>query len=186
LGKISGFMQSLKNRLPSVQEIIPVYAVTASLLSGWMFVLFVWNLPSWLNFMPLGGVFSVLSYALVTSLLQSLLFTGILLLLSFVLPASIFRREFTVRGALAAFVLLGLVFGRAFLLKSAAPWYFTSLPMLAWVSFLLLVLLSWGAARSARLRQMIVSLADRFIVFLYLLVPLFMISVAMILLRNLV
>jgi len=175
-------MFKMFKRLPSFPDIVPVYAVIASMFFAWSILQFFWYLPSWLYFMRLSDLAGVFSYVMASSFLESLAFLFILLLLGFVLPSAYLKDEFIVRGASISLVVIG-----AFMLyfrlnvanqfKFPVPWY-----------GILTILAALGVAilstKLRPIRQALTWLSDRLIVFLYILVPLSVLSLLVIAVRN--
>lgn len=174
----------LPNRLPVFEQILAVYAVAAFMLFSWSLLWFFWNVPSWLHFMNLGVLFATLSYAMAASFLEGLTFLGLLLIVAFLLPSAWFRDHFIARGAAVAISLLGLIMLRDYwivsenyLLKPMATFGFAFVLLTAILLFLA-VKFSWMA-------KALSVLADRLTIFLYLFVPLAILSILNVLLRNL-
>ncbi|MGE5251734.1 MAG: hypothetical protein ACM3QS_16145 [Bacteroidota bacterium] len=176
-------MAILTRRLPEFRNIIPVYAVIAFVLYMWSFFLFSWILPSWVNFMSVGELFAAFSYSLATTLLESLGFLLLLLLLSILLPPAWLRDLFVVRGTLISLAVLGVVLLRAYLNTTHFP-YPKGPGALGAAAFLLALLLTGLSGRANWLRRFAAWLADRLIVFLYILVPLTVIGLVTVLVRN--
>jgi hypothetical protein len=133
--------------------------------------------------MSAGQLFAAFSYSLVTAFLESLAFLLLLLALSFILPPSWLREAFVVRGSLISLSVLGLILLRAYLNTTALAYLrgLGALGAAAGAAALVLVVLS---GRAGWLRKSVAWLADRLTVFLYILVPLSLIGLITVLLRN--
>ena len=83
----------MRKRFPPLLEIGPVYATIAFMLFAWTALLFFWNLPAWLNFMPLDVALAVFSYSIGASLIESLALLLLLLAICFALPSGWLRDE---------------------------------------------------------------------------------------------
>ena len=182
---MSTALAMVKGRLPVIREIIPVYAVIAFMLFGWSWVLLSWNLPSWLNFMSPAHLFAVFSYSVATVFLESLLFLLLILIAAFILPGSWLKDAFAVRGSLLSLSALGLTLLRAYL-GSTDLRYPNSPAILAGAVALLTLALITLSIRFDRFGRGVAWLADRLIVFLYLLIPISIISIITVLVRNVV
>jgi hypothetical protein len=174
-------------RLPNSQAILQVYAVIAVMLSGWTITAFLWKLSAWLLILNMGEILTVFSYSMVANLIESLVVLLLLLMVSACLPASFFRDDFVVRGtiltvgligSLMAFVKSHMVFGMENGLKL----------LIGPLAVLLLTAILMGLPSELRfvrfLHSAIRRTSDRLIVFLYILVPLFVILLAYVIFRN--
>jgi hypothetical protein len=177
----------MRNRLPPLTQILPVYAVIAFVVYGWTIILVFWKLPSWLFFLHGGEIVAILSYSFLLNLLESLIVLIGLLGLCWLLPARLLRDDFNVRGAALALVLLVSIMLhlwvynnsdlREAFIRSLLPWWGVTLALAA--------VLVWWASRTAWLRRGLLELSDRLVVFLYIFVPMSLISLVIVIIRNL-
>jgi hypothetical protein len=171
------------HRLPTLRENIQVYAVVAVPVYTWTILWLLWELPSWLNFLGVGEILPIFAYALTTNLLESLLILAGLNFFCFVLPKHWFQDSFVARSFL--FILPGLgylmyyasLFGKE-IDPPASLWL--SLP----VVFVAFFLLSLFLSRILMLKDLAEVIADRLTVFLYLLIPLSLLSAFFVFARN--
>jgi len=171
-------------RLPNLPDIVSVYAVIASMLFTWSMLLFFWYLPSWLHFMTLGDLIPVFCYVMASSFFESLAFLLLLLFLAFALPSNYLRDEFVARGASIALCVIGLIMLRfrmhdvsmikIFFLGNGIGLVLTA------------VIVSLLATKINLVRRALISLSDRLIVFLYILIPLSLFSLLVIIIRNII
>jgi len=171
-------------RLPTFPAIVSVYAVIASMLFAWSILHFFWYLPSWLFFMRVTDLIGVFCYVMVSSFIESLAFLSFLLLLCLILPSIYLKDEFVARGtsiALSAIGLLMLYFrfniSKAF--DVPIVWFGAAVILVAAV-------ISFLATRILPMRQTLIWLSDRLTVFLYILIPLSLLSLLVIIVRNIV
>lgn len=172
-------------RLPKSQAILQVYAVIAVMFSGWTINAFLWKLSAWLLILNIGEIFTVFSYSMVANLVESLSILLILLVMCALLPSSILRDDFVVRGsilaagligALMAFVRLHMEFG----IESGAKLLIGPLAVLLLTAILL------GFQPKFRWARSVVSwISDRMTVFLYILLPLYLALFVYVIVRNL-
>jgi hypothetical protein len=173
-------------RLPKSQAILQVYAVIAVMFSGWTITAFLRKLPSWLLTLNMGEIFTVFSYAMFTNLIESLMVLGLLLLSCILLPSRFLRDEFVVRGTILAMGLIGslMVFlrlHREFGIESGGQLW------LGLFGTLLLMTVILGLSLKSRfVHSTALWISDRLIVFLYVLIPLFVILFVYVILRNIV
>jgi hypothetical protein len=175
---------ALKNRLPSFASLVQVYSVIAFLVYGWMIYRYAWRLPSWLHYLTVGDLLGLFSYAMLAGLVESLLALGFLLGLSALLPPRFLRDAFTVCGtaiSLGWFVSL-IVFWIIYERDSLAVENY----QVAWTvgTFILTVGLGWLSTRVRWLGAFLSALSDRLIVFLFLIMPLTLIGLTVVLIRN--
>jgi len=137
----------------------------------------------------LWDIVPILAYVLAFALFESLLVIGVLLLLSFLLPSRYLKDHFIAQGSLMA-----IMFGGASILvhkylSIAYPWsprqiIVNSALFVAAIVFLSLVISYLSVDRSARFENLIAGLAERMSIFFYLYVPLGVISLIIVVMRN--
>ena len=174
----------LPNRLPAFDQILAVYAVAAFMLFAWSLLWFFWNVPSWLHFMNLGVLFATLSYAVAASFLEGLTFLGLLLVVAFLLPPAWFRDHFTARGAAVTVSLLGLIMLRDYWIVSD-NYLLKPMSTLGLAFVILTVILLFLTVKFSWMTKALSVLAERLTIFLYIFVPLSVLSILNVLLRNL-
>jgi len=174
----------LPNRLPALDQILAVYAVAAFMLFAWSLLWFFWNVPSWLHFMNLGVLFATLSYAVAASFLEGLTFLGLLLVVAFLLPPAWFRDHFTARGAAVTVSLLGLIMLRDYWIVSD-NYLLKPMSALGLAFVILTVILLFLTVKFSWMTKALSVLAERLTIFLYIFVPLSVLSILNVLLRNL-
>ena len=176
-------------RLPKPQAILQVYAVIVVLLAGWTITAFLWKLSAWLLLLNLGELLTLFAYAMLTNLLESLFILLLLLVFTLLLPPRFLRDPFIVRGtifsigligAMIAFVGLHMLFGTEL----------GSNVFLGPVAILLLTTTLLSLSLESRLvrgiHSAILRITDRLLIFLFILLPLFVISSIYLIVRNLV
>jgi hypothetical protein len=174
----------MQKRLPEIRAIVQVYAVIAVLLSAWTLIAFLWRLSAWLLLLNLGEILTIFSYAMLTNFLESLTVLFALLGASVILPARILREDFAVRGTILA---LGLISSlNAFVsfqmrvgFQSGLWLLVPPLMVLLLTAFLLAV-----SSRSRLVRSTALWVSDRLVVFLFILLPLFVLFSFYVLYRN--
>jgi hypothetical protein len=171
------------DRLPKVSEIIPVFAIIATLFYGWTMVVFLWKLPGWLFFLNIGEIAGVFAFQLVTNLIESLVVLLALLIFSMVFPPRVLRDVFIVRAGMAALVLIGsmMLFLNRYVSAGAA--FGSALILWMIVTIILAAMLMMLSTRVRFLGTSILWISDRLTIFLFILMPLSMLSLIYILLR---
>ena len=166
-------------RIPKIQQILPVYGLIVLLVYGWTIYWFAWNIPSWLGFISLKDIFSILAYSFITNFLESIAVLGLLIVLGMILPESWLRGDFIVIGGFAVLYFLAFTM---FLLAT-----FVYLPQLGKpvaAAFLLFIIVQYVIKRLRLARVLIETLADRSVIFLYILVPATILRLIVVFFRN--
>lgn len=151
---------------------------------GWTIIWFFWRLPGWLFFLNAPEILMAAAYALATNFAESLAVLLAPLLLSMILPKRWFRDVFVARGAaLVIALLVYMIFlTYKFQLKSDYP----SLPLPVWQLVLpaaAIPLIVYLPGRLGLLRTILEWLADRATIFLFVTIPLSVLSMLAILVR---
>ena len=175
---------AIKNKLPTLAQIYPVYAIIVLLTYGWTIYWAFWKLPSWLDYLPLGEIGAVFCYLLVTNLIESLIALFGVIVVSLILPQKWFRDVFVSRGSvLAATVLIAIAVFEYHFDKPAD--YFHKFPLyLPWI-LLLAGLLAFFAGWIRILRRGVEIFAENAVIFLYISLPLSLLSLIVVVVRNL-
>ena len=174
----------LFKRIPTRDQITPVYAVIVQIIYIWTILWFFWKLPSLLYYMTMGEILATLTYLLATNLLESLVILCGPLFLSIILPMKWFRDLFVVRGTALIMPGLGYLIYIAYHFQSRNEypaiffkWWSVSLAVFILFAFV------FFAGRVNILRKVIEFIADRAVIFLYIFIPLSVVSVLAILFR---
>jgi hypothetical protein len=137
----------------------------------------------------LWDIVPILAYVLAFALVESLLVIGLLLLLSFLLPPRYLRDHFKTQGSLMAIIFGVMAILAHKYLSITYPWshrqiiVYSTLAVSA-VVFLALVISYISVRRSARFEKLIVGLAERVSIFFYIYIPLGILSLIVIGIRN--
>jgi len=192
-------MQSFKNllrvfgnRLPFKAEILSVFNVVLFVVFGWSVRGFLFVLPSFLLYFQLGDIIAILFYMLGFALIESLVLTGGLVIGSMLLPANWFKIGFSYKGFLIIFVAtIGLIYYQGYykygffetLIKND---YSTLRPLFIGliVGVTILVGLLWLFNDKFRLRNYLMVFIEQFGVFAYIYIPLGVIGVLVVVVRN--
>ncbi len=176
----------LRNRIPRLQQIAPVFAVVCMLIYGWTTYRFIQKLPSWLLYLNVQEILSNYSHTLVFNFLEALLITCLVILLNFLLPAKLFMDMFVARASLlAAFGLGYLIFLALAVGQSKLSQFPQELFRWAPLVFAVILLLAIYLPHNLRIRKSVEFFADRAVIFLYVLLPLTALGGLMFLAGNL-
>ena len=175
----------IKNKLPRLAQVYPVYAIIVILTYGWTIYWALWKLPSWLDFLPLGEIGSIFCYLMATNFIESLLVLLGVLIISLILPQKWFRDLFVSRGsALAASVLIPIMVFEYHFDKPAD--YYSKFPMLLLVMFLVACVLVFLAGWINIVRKAVEVFAEKAVIFLFISLPVSILSLMVVLVRNLI
>ena len=173
----------LRSRLPGMNEAVPVYSVIVVILYTWTLLAFFRQLGAWSKFLFVGEWLKVSSYLFAINFVESIVFFAAILLIGIILPRRWFLEKFTYRGSLLSILALGymMYFPNQLIKLEEYPEYAVrTLPYALPGIFLSVYLLDYVPY----FRRAVEFIADRTIIFLYLYVPLSMISLLSILARN--
>src|SRR5215212_5284982 len=178
-------MAGILRRFPTISATLPVYAVIAVPIFGWTMTSWLWKLPSWLNFLTPGEITSLFFYAMLTAFVESVFVYGFLLLLSFLLPSQMFRDQFIVRGTWLALGLALSVFVNG-LWRGMTRFTYAEVSLTAWslMSLVVIILLTFVSVKVRFMVRAAEWLSDRLTIFLYILIPLSVISIVVVIVRN--
>ena len=159
-----------------------MYAVIVVLVYGWTLLRFSYNLPGWLYFLNLGEIASVVAYGMVINLLESILVLLGVIAAASVLPNRWFDNAFIARGASLSILALGLmmVIANQFRTRDDYP-----TDLIRWSPLLMLLIAGvvYFLGNMRRTRRLLEFFADRAIIFLYITIPVSIISLIVVLFR---
>ena len=149
------------------------------LVYGWTIYGAAWYLKSWLGFFTWWDILGIFAYSFIVDFLESIAVLGVVIILGMIFPENWLRGDFIVVGGFV--VLYSLVFNM-FLLYNFIP-----LPQLGQsvvVALLLFFAGQYVIRRFHLARKVIRALADRSIIFLYLSIPVTIVGLFIVFLRN--
>jgi hypothetical protein len=186
----------LSQRFPPGPAIAPVFAWLVVLIFSYALYQFFWYTPSWLAYRTPGDILAIASYVLGLALLESLILMGGLLVVAALLPARLLREHFAAQGAL----LVWAAAGWAMLILAAINHDLAEInylqdqffggEILFGLVLLALIVLSlvfapyFAVRRFRRFERGVLALGQRITVFLYIYVPLGMLGLAVVTIRN--
>jgi len=173
---------AIYKRLPSLRQITSVYAVIVLAVYSWTILHFFWKLTGWLYYLSIGEILTILAYSLTVNLFESLLVLCIPLGLSLFLPRIWFANTFVSSGVIIAITVLGY---SAFLLTQfqSSDGYPNSLVRLIPIVFIASVIFAILASKAKLMLQVIDFFAEQATIFLYVSIPLSLISIVVVLVR---
>lgn len=152
------------------------------MIYGWTILRFNYNLPGWLYFLTLSEIGSVFAYSIVTNLLESLLVIVCVIAAAAMLPRKLFLDAFVARGVVFCTLVLALMMYIAS--QFTTKQYYPS-EIIRWSPVLLIVfaLIAYLLGRVSFTRKALEFFADRAIIFLYITIPISLISLVVVLFR---
>ena len=175
----------IKNKLPRLAQVCPVYAMIVILTYGWTIYWALWKLPSWLNFLPLGEIGSIFCYLMATNFIESLIaFFGVIVI-CLILPRKWFRDLFVSRGSvLAASVLISIMVFEYHFDKPSD--YFHKFPIYLPLILLIAGVLVFLAGWIQIVRKAVEVFAENAVIFLFISLPVSVLSLIVVIVRNLI
>lgn len=170
-------------RFPSLKQLAPVYSVTVVIIYGWSILRFFWRLPSLLNYSTVAEIGVILSYLITVNLLESFAVVSIPVILSLILPQKWFFERFVTKSVLLVLAGLGYMMYIASHINAVEPFPYT---LFQWAPFVFLLILAvvFILDRIPFLARILEELSDRFVVFLFISIPVSIVSFIVVLFRN--
>ena len=178
----------LRNRFPTRGDLFSALAFTSFLVYGRMLFVFVWKVPSWLMFLTMDKILSILCYGLVVAFLESVGYVLFLALVCSVLPPRWFRQDFVLRSVWM--ITIWLVSWNLFFIRMFSLGLDGGLQVLAYIypwliaTLMLVVLFYFLSIRIRALKSTALWLADRTLIYLFLLLPASLLGLLVVLVRN--
>jgi len=170
-------------RFPTIKQISPVFALTFFLFNAWTLFRFFWKLPGWLYFLTVREILGVLAYSFSTNLLESMVIIIGLVSMTAVLPNKWFRDVFGPAGTVFVILLLSYMGYFLFQIYSRED-YPSEVVKFAPIVIAGLFVFASLLARVSIIRKILNALTDRITVFLVFLLPLGIISLVVVLMKN--
>ena len=174
----------MRKRLPELRAIFQVYAVIAVMFAGWTMTAFLWKLSAWLLLLNQGEIFTIFSYAMTANFIESIIILLLIIAAGALLPAQALRHDFVVRGTILSIGLIGALM--AFV--GFHMWFGIETGARLWIAPIVVLLFTGIVVHQFADRKAVRStaawLSDRFLVFLFLLLPLFVLSFVYVIFRN--
>ena len=182
---MTGYILSITEKIPKLEEIAPVYAVIVMMIYPWTLTRYFWKLSSWILFASVGDLAAFFAYMVVVNLLESILILLVPLAMSIVLPGKWFYDRFKTRSV--ALVLFGLGY-LIYLNKNLHADSPFPLTLVRWipVSGVAILVLVFLVDQVGFLRRVLDELANRLTIFLYISIPVSVIALLVVLIRNII
>ncbi len=174
----------LFKRLPAFKDIVPVYAVIWFMTFSWTIITSFQLLSiSWIFFISVWDIVGILAYQVLTNLFESLIVMAVLLVFTGLLPHGWLKDDFRARGSIVAMTFLGWLIYSYFSLEM---WQLhEQIGQLLLRILVTAAVLLFAGLKFPVIRKIVLLLAERCIVFLYVLLPMAFLSLVVVLIRNL-
>jgi hypothetical protein len=162
------------NRFPDKRSLLGVYATAVFVTYGWTLIASFWKMQSWLFSLSWGEIIAVYSYSFVVNFLESALLSFVILLPGLFLPRRFWNESFIARGVILVFIIIASALWHQNSYRTPAEQAVFVNGQLVWwlVTFAVGLLLAWICSRVLFLRKGLEDLAERFVIFLYVYLPL--------------
>jgi len=180
---MAGRNLSMIEKIPKLEDIAPVYAVIVMMIYPWTLSRFFWKLSSWILFASVGDLAALFAYMVVVNLLESIVVLLVPILMSIILPQKWFYDRFRTRSISLVLFGLGYIIYLDKKLYADSPFPLT---LVRWIPMAVIVILVlvFLVDRVGFFRKVLDELANRLTVFLYISIPISMVSLLVILIRN--
>lgn len=174
---------SISKRIPSIEKILPVYAVIVMVIYTWTIFRYFWNAPSWVLYSTIGEFITIYAYMVVVNFIESLLVLLVPVLMSIILPAKWFYTRFESKGVLLVSLGLGYLL---YLNQNLYGLDSFPLELVSWmpVAAIAILVLVFVLDRIDFLCKILLEIANRLTVFLYIFIPISLVSLLIVLIRN--
>lgn len=174
---------AIRNKFPDLEQLAKVYSVIVVMIYPWSMLRFFWRLSSWLYFSTLTDIAFIFNYMVTVNLLESLFVLIVPILMSVSLPARWFYKDFISKGSILVSLGLGYFMYFDNHLNSQAPFPLDLVYIAPFIGILILILVFLlGPIRIVN--NFVNEVTNRLIIFLYISIPVSLLSVLIILARN--
>ena len=165
---------SVARRLPDQKSISLVFGTAVFLTYTWTLFVSFWSFPSWMFFLTASQLISNYAYAFAINFIEALLLTAFVLFLCIITPGRWWLDDFVPFSVITTLCVVTSLTLRAYIAGQAVTASGFVAGERQWFlgSILVLIILIVLTRKVAFLKTMLVGLADRFTIFLYLYIPL--------------
>jgi hypothetical protein len=185
-------LDMLRRKLPGRAEALSVFNVLIFVVFGWSIRGFLFEIPSFLLYLNLGDITAVVFYMMAFAFLECVLLTGGLVLVSLILPSSWLKTGFAYKSfliilvATTGFILFQGYYKVGFFQNLLNNDYSPFRPVLIGmcIGFMVLAGLFWLFHNRPRLQKYLSTFIEQFSVFSFIYVPLGVIGILVVFVRN--
>jgi hypothetical protein len=178
-------LESIQNRFPRQSDLLAVFGMVVFVCYSWTMLGFLNKLSSFLLYFTLGEIANILAFMMAFTLLESLVVTVLLVLLSVTLPAGWLREGFAFKGFIIVIVATVTSILFQTLLESNFPHPLVLLLFLLAPIGLAIVLIA-KIRSMPKVYNLIHNIQDRILIMVFVYVPLGVLSLMFVLYRNLI
>lgn len=160
-----------------------MYAVSVTFIYGWTIYWFLWKLPSWSYYLSINEIFLIAVYSAAVNFFESLMVFWASFVLVLIFPKKWFFDRFLTIGSLLSMLIGGSLIYFSSIAEAAKDFSYSLLAQ-AVLLFAVSVCLAVLAGRVHMISTIVELLADRLKVFLYISVPVSLLSILLIVIRN--
>lgn len=174
-------MNFIKNRLPDRRAVTLVFSAVIFAVFTWTVRSFIFKFPAYILYLRTWDIVAILADLLTFALLESLLVTGAITGIAILFPQKWLRKGFAYKGFITVVVasIVAIYLKEAMTDKSTTEFFLITFSL----SFMLWIGLILAAHFWLPLQKVILDLADRFSIFLYLYIPLGLVGVTIFVIR---
>lgn len=174
---------SFSRRFPTFKQLAPVYSVVVVVIYSWSLLRFFWRLPSLLNYSTAGDIGIIFSYLITVNLLESLAVVSVPVILSLIFPSKWYFERFLSKSVLLVLLALGYMIYISSHINTEEPFPYV---LFQWAPLVFLSILAFVFMldRIPFIGRLLEDIADRFVVFLFISIPVSIISCIVVLVRN--
>lgn len=178
---------TFRDRLPQRREILYVFGGVIFVIYSWAIRGFLYQLSSLRLYHTLGEIFGVFSYLMAFALIESIIIMSTLIVVGIILPGKWFREGFAWKAfitTLVAGIAMILLNNYLFSLNNTMP-AMNVIYLSAGITFVLLISLIWIFQNNPQLQKFFLAVQERMQIFIYFYIPLGIIGLTVVVLRNL-
>lgn len=183
-------LNSLKSRLPSAPEALSVFSIFVFFVFSWTLYRAFWYVPSWLEYLSVWSILVIVAYVLAFALFESAFLLALVVFFSLFFPLKVFKEKYALQGSSLALLLsVGafLLQRKINLVYRLELWQLLAYPLVAlFASVVLVVLLAFLFNRFSLLGRLVNAVVERMLIFVYLYVPLGVLGLLVVLVRNII
>jgi len=177
-------LELIKMRFPKRSDMLAVFGVVVFVSYSWSLLGFLNKLSSFLLHFTLGEISNIFTFMMAFTLVESLAVTSVLVLLAAVLPSSWLRDGFALKG----FVIVLIATATSILFQRSLEDDYPSTLLLVAVTLVPVVgtVAVLAVLRSMpKVRNILANIQDRILIMLFIYVPIGLLSLAVVMYRNL-
>ena len=180
-------MTIFRERLPHQKEILYVYGGVVFAIYSWAIRGFLYQLSSLRLYHTLGEILAIFAYLMAFALIESLIIMSSLIIAGFILPRKWFREGFVYKGFITTLVagiaMITLQYYLFSLNYEIPPRKVIYLGL--GITIILLMALIWVFQNKPQLQKFLLAVQDRLQIFIYFYIPLGVVGLTVVVLRNL-